>query len=344
MLERKIIRPSILNFSSPIVLTKKKNGTYRLCVDYRSLNKITIKDRYPLPLIDDQIDRLANSCYFTSLDLRDGFHQITVDENSIKFTSFVTPEGQYEYLKMPFGLANALAAFQRYINTIFQPLLEEEKILLYLDDILIATKTIEDNLKILIEILQLLAKHKLELKFCKWFFLKEEIEYLGYIISSKGITSNKANIEAIHNFPQPKKVRQVQSYLGLTSYFRKFVPGFALIARLLYELVKKDKLFIFGEKELQAFESLRDKLIDKPVLAFYNPSAITELHTDASSYGYGAILLQKQSDNKMHPIMYFSKRTTEVESRYHSYELETIAIIYAIERFKVYLQGINLLS
>lgn len=174
LLKRRIIRPSNSNFSSPIVLTKKKDGTYRLCIDYRALNKITIKDRYPLPLIDDQIDCLSNSHYFTSLDLKDGFHHVLINENSIKFTSFVTPDGQYEYLKMPFGLCNAPAAFQRYVNAIFRPLLEEGKILLYLDDILIATKTINENLKILREVLDLMSKHKLELKFSKYHFKKKK--------------------------------------------------------------------------------------------------------------------------------------------------------------------------
>lgn len=340
LLKKNIVRPSNSNFSSPIVLVKKKDGTYRLCVDYRALNKITIKDRYPLPLIEDQIDRLAGNFYFTSLDLKDGFHHIPVSEDSIKFTSFVTPDGQYEYLRMPFGLANAPAAFQRFVNSIFRPLLDTKKILLYLDDILIATPSIEQNLNILQEVLHLLSQYGLELKFSKCNFLKLEIEYLGYIISGNGIKPNKVNVEAIRNFPQPKTVKQVQSFLGLTSYFRKFVSNFALLARPLYNLVKKDVPFMFGKEELKAFEELRDSLTCSPILALYNPTAVTELHTDASSYGYGAILLQRSKDNLMHPVMYFSKRTTEIESRYHSYELEMIAIIYALERFRVYLQGI----
>lgn len=237
LLNKGIIRPSNSEFSSPIVLVKKKDDTYRLCVNYRALNKITVKDRYSLPLIEDQIDRLAGNSYFTSLDLKDGFHHVPVAEESIKLTSFVTPDGQYEYLKMPFGLANAPAACQRFINLIFRPLLEARKVLLYLDDILIATPTIRENLTILGEVLHLMSRHKLELKFAKCKFLKQEIEYLGYIISKKGVTPNKINVDAIRNFPQPNSTRQVQSFLGLTSYFRKFVPNFSLIARPLYNLL-----------------------------------------------------------------------------------------------------------
>lgn len=310
-------------------------------MDYKALNKITVKDRYPLPLVDDQIDCLTDHCYFTSLDLKDGFYHVLIAKDSIKFTSFVTPDGQYEFMKMPFGLANGPATFQRYINTVFVPLLDTNKVLIYLDDILIPTQTMDENLKIIAEVLDLLSQYKLELKISKYRFLKREVNYLGYIVSASGITPNNHNIEAVRNFPQPRTVKQVQSFLGLTSYFRKFVPSFASIAEPLYDLLKKDKPFVFDQKELAAFESLRDVLISRPVLAFYSPTATTELHTDASSHGYDAILLQMQSDNKMHPIMYFSKCTTEVESRYHSYELETLAIIYAVERFRVYLQGIR---
>ncbi|XP_054015387.1 uncharacterized protein LOC128896206 [Hylaeus anthracinus] len=220
---------------------RKKDSSYRFCTDYRALNKIT--------KIEDQIDRLSNSAYFTSLDLKDGFHHIPIFEDSIKFTSLVTPDGQFEYLKMPFGLANAPAAFQRFVTLIFRPLLEFGKVLLHLDDILIAIKNIDENLEILKEVLELLGRHNLELKFSKCKFLKREIEYLGYNININGITPNGSNVKAIQDFPQPKTVKQVQSFLGLTSYFRKFVPNFARLAQPLYNLVKKGISFKFGVEE-----------------------------------------------------------------------------------------------
>lgn len=338
--QKGIIRPSNSNFCSPIVLVKKKNNTYRMCIDYRTLNKITVKDRYPLPLVEDQIEELSGKSYFTSLDLKDGFHHVPINESSIKFTSFVTPDGQYEYLKLPFGLANAPAAFQRCINIIFKPLLDAKKVQIYFDDVMIATSTIEENLEIVKEVLHLLARYGLELNFGKCQFLKREIEYFGYNISENGITLNELKVEAIRKFPQPQTVKQLQSFLGLTSYFRKFIANYARIAKSLYDLIKKDVPFTFGENELRAFEILQEKLTNCPVLALYNPKAPTELHTDASSYGYGAVLLQRQQDGQMHPVMYHSRRTTATESRYHSYELETLAIVYALERFRVYLQGI----
>lgn len=202
---------------------------------------------------------------------------------------------------------------------------------------MIATGTIEENLEILKEVLQFLAHYGLELKLSK--FLKREIEYLGYNISEAGVTLNKSKIEAIQNFPRSMTVRQVQGFLGLTSYFRKFIANYAQIVKPLHDLTKKDVPFTFDKKELCAFETLQEKLTNQPVLPLYNPIATTELHTDASSYGYGAVLLQRQSDGHMHPIMYFSRRTTTTESHYHSYELETMAIVYALERFRVYLQG-----
>jgi len=340
LLRKEVIRPSNSNFCSPIVLVKKKNNSYRMCIDYRTLNKITLKDRYPLPLMEDQIDQMSGKSCFTTFDLKDGFHHVPIAKNSIKFTSFVTPDGQYEYCKLPFGLANAPAAFQRCINMIFKPLLDAKKVQIYLDDIMVATATVEENLEVIEEVLSLLARYGLELNLSKCKFLQREIEYFGYRISAGNITLNKSKVKAIQDFPQPKTLKQLRSFLGLTGYFRKFIKDYARIAKPLCDLTKKDMPFTFDEKELHAFETLQEKLTSRPVLALYNPKAFTELHTDASSCGYGAVLLQRQQDGCMHPVMYHSRRTTATESRYHSYELETLAIVYALERFRIYLQGI----
>jgi Reverse transcriptase (RNA-dependent DNA polymerase). len=240
---------------------------------------------------------------------------------------------------MPFGLVNAPSVFQRFLSYVFRPMLESGKISLYLDDVLIATEGLQENLENLEEVLKIMAEHGLELRLDKCIFGDREIDYMGYTVSERGIKPSKTHVRAILNYPVPTNVKAVQRFLGLAGYFRKFVRDFSLIAKPLYALIRKNAKFVFGEVELKAFEALIERLTNEPVLALFSPQADTELHTDASASGLGVILMQRQEDGKMHPVLYFSKRTTEAESRYHSYELETLAIVSALDRFRVYLHG-----
>lgn len=340
LIARGIIRPSSSEYASRTVLVRKKDGSIRMCVDYRTLNRVTARDNYPLPIIEEQIDALQGKRYFTSLDLKDGFHHIYLDKDSIKYTAFITPFGQYEYVKMPFGLKNAPARFQRFVNEILHDLIRNGDVIAYMDDFLVATETREKHLEVLDCVFKLLVENKLELRLSKCRFLYEEIEFLGYIISAEGVRPNESGITAIKEFPTPKCVRDIQSFLGLCSYFRKFIKNFSLIAGPLYDLTKKGTVFEFGLKQKDAFDLLKNKLMSTPIMSIYSPGDETELHCDASSKSFEAVLLQRKPDKKFHQIFYFSKKTTEVESRYHSYELETLAIIYALRRFRIYLQGI----
>ena len=305
LLSRGIIRESESPYASPIVLARKKNSEYRLCVDYRFLNKITLRDNYPLPLIEDQIDKLHDKIFFTLL-----------------------------------GLKTMRAKFQRFINAIFSELIKSGEVIIYLDNILVASKTLEHHFEILKRVFNLMVENKLGLRLDKCKFIQTKIDYLGYKISENGVSPTNHGIEAVLNFPIAQNIREVQSFLGWCSYFRKFIEGFSIIAKPLYDLLRKNMPFKFGPDELQAVEKLKNKLIDFPVLSICSPKDKTELHYDASKLGYGAALLQRKSDGLFHPVFYFSKRTTEVESRYHSFELETLAIIYALRRFRIYLQGI----
>jgi len=220
LLKENIIRPSNSPYASPIVLVHKKNGELLLCIDYRELNKITIKDNFPTPLIEDQLDRLRDKQYFTSLDLRNGFHHVKVAESSIKFTAFVTSLGQFEYLRMPFGLTNAPRVFQRFIHNIFSDLIQQDKILLYIDDILIATKNIDEHLEILKKVLNRAAQFNLNFRFDKCSILFQEINYLGYIIDKNGIRPGIENVDTILKYPLPKNIHEVHRFIGLTSFFR----------------------------------------------------------------------------------------------------------------------------
>lgn len=303
-----------------------------MCVDYRNLNKVTVRDNYPLPLIEDCIEYLDGKNYFSVLDLKSGFHHVKVATDSMKYTSFVTPNGQYEYRRMPFRLKNAPA--------VFQDLLNEGLIVIYMDDLLLATKGLSEHKLLLSKILRTLSHRGLSLNMEKCKFVCTEIEYLGYAVSSKGIRPTDGHIAAITKYPLPTNAKEVHSCLGLFSYFRRFVQNFSRIAKPLQNLLRKDVTFDFDQNCHDAFNQLQQSLTTSPVLAIYNPKKETELHTDASSLGFGAALLQKQTDGKFHPIAYYSKTANAAESKYHSFELETLAILYALQRFRVYLEGI----
>lgn len=341
MIGEGIITPSDSPYASAIVLVKKKDGSTRMCVDYRALNKLTVRDNYPLPLIDDCVEYLGGKKFFSLLDLKSGFHQVRVSERSRKYTAFVTPQGQYEYRRMPFGLKNAPAVFQRFVNRVFRDFISSGEIIIYMDDILLATGTWEEHKDLLRRVLRRLASRGLLLNLKKCKFGCEELDYLGYAVSAGGIRPSEGHIEAIRRYPVPGNARELRSCIGLFSYFRRFVHNFSRIARPLQNLLKENVEYNFDQGCKDAFDKLKGLLTSSPILAIYDPQKETELHCDASSHGFGAILLQKQEDGNFHPTAFFSKTTTGGESKYHSFELETMAVLYALERFRVYLEGIK---
>lgn len=341
MLDSGIIRESNSPYASPIVLVNKKSGEKRLCVDYRALNRKTKKEHYPLPRIEDQLDLLSGSSLFITLDLASGYYQIPIADCSREKTAFVTPQGQYEYNRMPFGLVNAPSVFQRTMNKIIQNSPASSYALVYMDDILIPAKSFDEGMIRLEEVLRLLAKSGLTLKMSKCYYFYDKIDYLGYEVSLEGVRPGSLKTEAISKFPTPTNVHEVRRFLGLASFFRRFVAGFALIARPLTSLLKKDHPWRWGSEELESFDKLKQILVQRPVLGLYDPNAQTQLHTDASKYGVAGILMQQDDSGVFKPIAYYSRQTSSDEQKMHSFELETLAIISSLNRFRHYLLGIK---
>lgn len=341
LLNRDIIQPSVSSYCARVVPVKKKTGQIRLCIDLRPLNSRVQKQKFPFPVIEECLSRLGNKSVFTLLDLKDSFHQIKVHKDSRKYFSFATPDGQYEFKRLPFGFSEAPAEFQKRLIQILNPLIRENKVLVYIDDILIATETVESNLSVLKEVLTILKSYEFDLNIDKCLFLRNKIEYLGYIVSGDGLTLSTRHTEAILEFKKPKNLIELQRFLGLANYFRKFVKDYALKAKPLQNLLKKQVKFLFDEECENAFQNLKKELTTYPVLRLYNPYAETELHTDACTQGLGAILLQKQKDNLWSPVAYYSRTTNEAERKYHSFELEMLAMVKSIERFHLYLYGIS---
>ena len=340
-LDRGIIQPSVSDYCSPIVLTKKRSGETRLCVDLRTLNSLVYREHFPIPSIDDQIDSLREKKVFTKLDLKDSFFNVMLSEESMKYTSFATPHGQFEFRRAPFGFCNSPSAFQRFLNYVFEDMIRKGWIQFYIDDGVIATETEAENLEILSEVFQRLNVYNLELRLDKCLFLMSEITHLGYIVDKNGVKPSEEHIRAVLDYPVPQTVHDVQRFIGMVSYFRRFIENFAATAKPLYDIIKNKGKFVFNEEALISFEKLKNVMGSRPLLAIYSPELETELHCDASAQGYGAILMQKQKEGFFKPVFYFSKRTTDLESKYHSFELELLAIINAIKRYRVYLQGIK---
>jgi hypothetical protein len=335
LLQNGIIRESRSPYASPILLVKKKDGTPRLCVDFRALNQITKKERYPLPLIEDHLDRLGGYSFFTTLDLSSGFYQVPMSDESIEKTAFVTPDGHFEFTRMPFGLANAPAVFQRLMNAVLGDL-RYEVALVYVDDIIIPSKTVREGLEKLKVILERLREHDLTLKLSKCSFLQSSIEYLGREISSSGVRPGSNKTKAILDMPPPRSIKQVRQFLGLAGYFRKFVQNFASITQPLTKLLKSNCPWQWDDEQQNAVDQIKRALVTRPVLMIFDPTLPTEVHTDASKVGLGGVLLQVDTEHKKRAVAYYSRQNSALEQRYHSYELETLAVLESLRHFRVY--------
>lgn len=340
-LEEGIIRHSNSNYASPIVVARKKDGSARLCVDFRALNEKVVRDRYPLPVIEDVLEKFYDAKVYSTLDLRNGFFYVDMDSESVKYTAFVTPNGHYEFLKAPFGLCNSPAVFQRFINTVFWPLMREGVVMVYMDDLIVPAANEIENIERVQRVLEVAQNNGLAIRFDKCEFVRRRVSFLGHILENNSVRPSDEKTRAISAYPEPKTVKHVQSFLGLAGFFRKFEPKFALIAKPLTDLTRKDVRFVFDTPQRQAFETLKAMLCNDPVLKLFNPNSETELHTDASAVGYGACLMQKHADAFFHPVFYLSAQTSDAESRYSSYELEVLAIVNALSRLRVYLLGLK---
>lgn len=341
LLDKGVIQESESEYSSPILLVKKKNGQDRMCVDFRKLNEITVKDRFPLPRIDDHIDRLGQTKYFTSLDMATGFHQIAMEKESVPLTGFVTPEGHYEYLKMPYGLANAPVVYQRIIAKTLRDFIEPGDALVYIDDVLLLSGSVERGFVLLRQVLKTLTAAGFSINLAKCSFLCTEIEYLGRTISEGQVRPSAQKVAALVESPKPKNVKQVRQFIGLASYFRRYIPGFATKTACITKLTQKGVDFEWGDEQERVRREIIEYLTNEPVLAIYDPKLRTEVHTDASSIGYGAVLIQVHETGHKRVVAYFSRRTQGAESKYHSYDLETLAVVKALQHFRHYLIGLE---
>ena len=334
------IRPSKSPMASPVFFIKKKDGTLRLIQDYRALNAMTIKNRYPLPLISELISQLRGARYFTKLDVRWGYNNVRMKEGDEWKAAFRTNRGLFEPLVMFFGLTNSPATFQTMMNEIFQDLVMEGVVCVYIDDILIFTKTLEEHRRVTKIVLERLREHKLYLKPEKCEFEKTQIEYLGVIISHGQVEMDPVKIAGVAQWPQPRNRKEVQSFLGFANFYRRFIRDFSHHARPLFNLTKKDVQWSWGEEEQQSFDGLKTSVTSAPILAFPDDDAPFHVEADSSDFATGAILSQRsKEDGAWHPIAYYSKSLNAVERNYEIHDKEMLAIIRALEEWRHFLEG-----
>ena len=344
MQEQGVVQPSKSPWASPVVLVKKRDGTHKFCVDYRGLNAVTKPDSFPLPRIEDMLDVLGKAKYFSSIDLASGFWQIRMHPKSQEKTAFITPHGLYEFREMPFGLTNAPAIFQRLMQQVITSLNSEsepEFVSVYIDDILVFSKTLEEHLLHIQRVIERIVQVGLKLKPTKCRFVQKELEYLGHIVSRDGLKPNPRLVEAVEGYPEPTSVQETRRFLGLCSYYRKFVPQFARIANPLHHLTRQDVVFQWTPECHTAYEELKRRLVSAPILAHPNFEMDFILETDASVHGLGAILSQVQLDGKPHPVSYASRAVNDSEWKYGITELETLAVVWGVSHFHHFLYGHN---
>ena len=339
LIEKQHIEPSVSPYGAPVMFVKKSDGSLRMCIDYRALNHITIKNKHPLPLIDEQIDQLAEAKYFTKIDLRSGYHQVRINEKDIEKTGFNTKYGHFQFKVMPFGLCNAPGTFQYLMQDIFKNELDQ-CVAVYIDDILIYSRTYEEHLKHLELVLKKLKENQLYGKLSKCEFAMKRIEFLGYVIDQNGVQPRDDKVKVVMEWPKLNSVTEVQSFMGFVQYYRKFIPGLSQISLPLTELTKKNNKFIWGEEQQKSFDTLKRKLASAPVLRIPTRTGKFKVTTDASGSAVGAVLEQEEN-GEIRPVAYLSQKLNGSQLNWSIRDKELYAIIVAITKWKHYLLGRN---
>ncbi|KAD3640201.1 hypothetical protein E3N88_29424 [Mikania micrantha] len=333
LLDKGFIRPSFSPWGASVLFVKKKDGTFRMCIDYRELNKLTIKNRYPLPRIDDLFDQLQGAQYFSKIDLRSGYHQLRIQEEDIPKTAFRTRYGHYEFMVMPFGLTNAPPMFMDLMNGVCKPYLDQF-VIVFIDDILIYSKNEKEHEQHLKTVLELLKEKRLYAKFSKCEFWLREVQFLSHVINSDGIHVDPAKIEAIKNWDVPTTPTEIRSFLGLAGYYRRFILNFSKIALPLTKLTQKSVPFVWTQKQEEAFQTLKQRLCNAPILTLPEGNDDFVVYCDASHQGLACVLMQRDK-----VIAYASRQLKVHEKNYTTHDLELGAVVFALNIWRHYLYG-----
>ena len=340
-IEKGWIQPSKSPYASAVLFVQKKDGSLRMCVDYRGLNKVTIKDKFPLPRIDDLIDKLHGASVFSSLDLQSGYHQIRVADSDVHKTAFTTHIGLYEYRVMPFGLCNAPSHFQRQMNQMFAHL---PYVLVYLDDILVFSKDTEEHCDHLRIVLSTLKENQFYAKLSKCSFFQAQTKFLGFMVDKEGVKMDPEKVSAVRDWPIPKDAAELRSFLGLTNHYKRFILDYSTKIAALSELTKPKNTFDLADNPpaLEAFEWLKSAITEAPVLAMPNFEAPFIVVTDASGFGVGAILMQPDESlpgTPRRPLAFYSAKLSSAQRNYPVGEQELLAVIMALRQWRCYLEG-----
>lgn len=339
-LRKGYIRPSKSPIASPVFFIKKKDGKLRFVQDYRRLNEITVKNRYPLPLVADIVSRLKDATYFTKFDVRWGYNNVRIKEGDEWKAAFATNRGLFEPKVMFFGLTNSPATFQALMNSIFADLIAAGQVAVYLDDILIFSNDLEEHRQVVKEVLARLRKNDLYLRPEKCEFEKREIEYLGLVIRKGQVEMDPVKVAAVKNWPAPRNLREVRGFLGFANFYRRFIEKFAELARPLNNLTKKDVQFRWTDIEDEAFNKLRDAFTSAPILTLWDSERPMRMEVDASGYATGGVLKQQLEDGLWHPVAFRSSALQPAERNYEIYDREMLAIVEALKDWRSFLEGL----
>jgi len=332
------IRPSKSPFGSPILFVKKPDGSLHLCVDYRKLNEITIKNRYALPLMSELFDRLKSAKYYIWLDMQDAYNQLCIAPGDEYKTAFRTRYGHYEYLVMPFGLTNAPASFQAYANDCLHEFLDVF-CLVYLDDVLIFSETLDEHVTHVKRVLQRLREYGLTCKLRKCDFHATTVSFLGFIISPNGISMEPDHVAAITEWPMPISIEDIQTFLGFANFYRRFIEGYSRITAPITSLLRKNQRFNWSSQAQAAFDELKRRFTTAPVLRHFDPKLPIRVHTDASGFAISGILSQLHDDSQWHPVAFFFRKCIPAECNYGTPDLEMLAIVESMRHWRHYLEG-----